>query len=643
MHYYESRGENWERQMLIKLGYICGNPLLYNSFYHYLRGFIFPSTHFQSIKEQINKIKKDIERRIEGAENVKLFPGGIRDIEFSVQALQLLNGSKIKELRNGNTLESIELLHKNGLLSNPEANTLKKAYIFYRRTEHFLQLMNDRQTHLIPAEEEMLNKLAVYLNLRDKKDFKKKLAIHREKVRKIFLRIVKADTGAAVYDFSKIVFTDNNRAGKNLRFLRKGAGLINDKVFEVNTIENFELIENDIVKYLRKSAAPDKTLDNFTKVIKTSRVPSLWYNQFRNEYFLKAFLALCERSQKSIDIITSSGQAEDCFISGNCFFIPPQDTIGNMNFSELILTASVLYTLKKIKEKDFSRLLSDGIDSRIKKLTGGFSFNYFIAALGSYGAREMNFASDIDFLIVIEDENDIPAAEIEFNKLIKLLGKEIGLFEIDLRLRPEGKSSQLVRTLMSYKNYFSQRARIWEFQSLSKLRFITGSDTLFRSFEDIIFERAATINSRQLREEIAGMHKALIKPNIQQEEYSIELKKAKGGFVTIEFTIQFLLLSDLTAYKKSLGKTVAENLKYLAGHSGLRIEMKALASNYSMLKKLLMYNQNYHNGKNYKFVIEITDLPAGGIKTAERGTNMLNDLNITMKQNFEIFNKILEN
>ena len=108
LSYYESRGEDWERQMLIKAGFIGGNLNLYNRFINYLTPFIFPSSFSTSPTEQIKKLKDNIERSLGDEENIKLLPGGIRDIEFSVQALQLINGGRWKELRTGNTLSSID-------------------------------------------------------------------------------------------------------------------------------------------------------------------------------------------------------------------------------------------------------------------------------------------------------------------------------------------------------------------------------------------------------------------------------------------------------------------------------------------------------------------------------------------------------
>ncbi len=163
INYYETRGEDWERQMLIKASFLTGNKTLYDKMMNYLSHFIYPSTFFISPQEQIKQLKKNIEKQLSSDENIKLIPGGIRDIEFSVQALQLLNGGRNKTIRTENTLDAIIKLESEKLLSTKEAETLRNAYILYRKIEHYLQLMNDIQTHSIPGKGETLEKLSSFL------------------------------------------------------------------------------------------------------------------------------------------------------------------------------------------------------------------------------------------------------------------------------------------------------------------------------------------------------------------------------------------------------------------------------------------------------------------------------------------------
>ncbi|MCK7523367.1 MAG: hypothetical protein MZV64_39800 [Ignavibacteriales bacterium] len=149
--------------MLIKANFLCGSENLYKKFYNSVSRFIYPATFSVSPIEQIKKLKTSIEQRSKSDENIKFVSGGIRDIEFSLQALQLLNGGKDLSIRTGNSLDAIDKLSNKNILAKEEAEIFNSVYIFYRRAEHYLQLMNDQQTHTIPAEGEMAEKLAHYL------------------------------------------------------------------------------------------------------------------------------------------------------------------------------------------------------------------------------------------------------------------------------------------------------------------------------------------------------------------------------------------------------------------------------------------------------------------------------------------------
>ena len=158
--YYESRGELWERQMLIKARYVAGSETFAQKFLGALSPFIYPRTFFQNPIEEISRIKARIESNSDDR-NIKLRAGGIRDIEFIVQALQLLNGGKNDSLRNSNTLAAIALLHSALLLSTREADRLREAYIFFRVLEHRLQMLEYTQTHSLPEIKRDRKKIAV--------------------------------------------------------------------------------------------------------------------------------------------------------------------------------------------------------------------------------------------------------------------------------------------------------------------------------------------------------------------------------------------------------------------------------------------------------------------------------------------------
>jgi len=302
LDYYESRGSEWERQMLIKAGFLGGNEKLYSQFIKYIDRFVFPAVHFASPLEQMKKLRKIIERDSEA--NIKLIPGGIRDIEFVVQALQLLNGGKDESIKTGNTLNALDKLEQTKHLTQVETKVLKDAYIIYRKIEHFLQLMNNTQTHTIPESGEIAEKLSHYLGFKSLNEFKEKVKDYRKQVREIYNSVVgesKKNTDKNKI-FSQIKFTNPQRAVSDISFLREGKGLTVSRKFDKSALEAFSRIEEKVFEYLLSADDPDLCLSNFVRVIKQADFPSIWYNEFTDNNFLNIFLKLCERSQLVIDL-----------------------------------------------------------------------------------------------------------------------------------------------------------------------------------------------------------------------------------------------------------------------------------------------------------------------------------------------------
>ncbi len=581
--YYETRGEDWERQMLIKLDYVYGSFNMYQKFYQFLQPYIFPVSFSSSLKEQIKKMKYNIELHNKEKENVKLFQGGIRDIEFAVQALQLLNGGRFKELRTGNTLKAIEILYEKNLLKKDEKDLLIRAYIFYRKIEHFLQLMNDTQTHLIPSEGELLFKLCSYLKYDDEKKFKRELGEIRKQVRNIYNNILGGDDKSEEINLEKIHFKDFNRAEKNLKYLRSGLGYFEQKEFDSKTIELFNQIEPALIKYLKKCSSPDITLDNFVKIIRASKFPSIWYSQFLNKYYFKNFLKICEFCSKAVDILILDKSVEEMFLSQEVLIKNIEDYISNYKINQLIFLLSIQFSLGLISTEKISSLICRYVDLRISEFSSQYNtkYNYFIGGLGSYGSYMLNFSSDIDLIIITDDVNKYSGIQDDFQKLLQNLQNELKPFDIDVRLRPEGKSSPLVWGVDSYRNYLETRARIWEIQSLSKIRFICGNKNLFKKFKSILINHIKLLDINYVIKEMLHMYRLIMKENIPRYDSSFNIKKQNGGLVTIDFLIQSQFFNKPTLQSKKM-INVIKSLKKIFPQE----DYDLIYNNYLFLRKI---------------------------------------------------------
>ncbi|MBI1938413.1 MAG: hypothetical protein HYS25_09815 [Ignavibacteriales bacterium] len=638
IRYYETRGEDWERQMLIKLDFVCGNEKLYKQFYDFLQPYIFPASFSASLKDQIKKMKASIELNNKGKENVKLFSGGIRDIEFSVQALQLLNGGRFKNLRTGNSLAAIELLSGYNLLKRKETKIFTDAYIFYRKIEHFLQLMNDTQTHLIPESGELLEKLTSYLKLPSSSDLKKKIDITRKNVRLIYDSILISDDKEREIAFKKINFAEPGKAEKNIRYLRTGAGLLNQKEFDARTINLFEKIEPALLKYLKTSAAPDNVLDNFVKIIRAASLLSIWYNEFTDEKFFKLFLRVCEYSAKAVNILCLDKSAAELFLTRKVFDKIEIDESVHFTPSQLVFILSVQFACRLVTTKQISQIFCANIDELIRRpaKAADIKCNYFIAALGSYGSNSMSFSSDIDLIFIAERIDPAYDAQKEFQKLFLHLQNILRPFEIDARLRAEGKNSPLAWGIKEYKEYLNSRARVWEFQALTKLRLIYGNNFLFDEAKSSIIFRIQNLSGTEIRKEILNMHKTIQKEISFSSKDAYKIKKQNGGLTTIDFIMQSLLLGN-KKYFKYFGLSTGVILKKISAKDFP--DLKKLAENYESLRKIEFTMQNLLNVSTASF--SAGTLPQTALKFLRHKStgDFENQLKEIFKNNIKLFEK----
>src|SRR5246500_385578 len=214
-NYYAGFGETWERLALIKTRGIAGSGELAYEFLRQHQPFIYPKSTTPELLDEIASIKQRIERDLVGAENlerdVKLGRGGIRDIEFVVQTLQLIHAARHPFLQQPNMLKALRALRELDLLPRDEVLTLDNTYRFLRRVEHRLQIEAEQQTHVVPREAKQLQRLALSLRFSSASDFATALHDRMGSVRPIFRRIIsEKSTEAKPIDLE--IFADQKRA-----------------------------------------------------------------------------------------------------------------------------------------------------------------------------------------------------------------------------------------------------------------------------------------------------------------------------------------------------------------------------------------------------------------------------------------------
>src|SRR6267143_2285047 len=227
-NYYAGFGETWERLALIKARHVCGSKELAYEFSRQHQPFIYPKNPTPDLLGEIANLKKRIERDVVGEENlerdVKLGVGGIREIEFIVQALQFIHGARHPFLQEPSMLKALRALRELDLLPTNEVLTLDKTYRFLRRVEHRLQIEAEQQTHVVPRDPQALRRLAVSLRFSSSEDFIAALRERMRAVRPVFERIISktpAATGESFGTNHLEIFSDQKRATKAFTDLAK--------------------------------------------------------------------------------------------------------------------------------------------------------------------------------------------------------------------------------------------------------------------------------------------------------------------------------------------------------------------------------------------------------------------------------------
>jgi glutamate-ammonia-ligase adenylyltransferase len=308
----------------------------------------------------------------------------------------------------------------------------------------------------------------------------------------------------------------------------------------------------------------------------------------------------------------------------------------------------VQLSLNKISQDKLSSILSDFFRIKISEILNNSlnkklkSTHFFIAGLGSFATKEMTFASDIDLVFIVDKIDAKGIVQKEFQNFLLQLKKEFSPYDVDCRLRPEGKSSQLVWELNSYSNYLKERARIWELQAFTKLSFIYGDKKLFLKFTKSLIERVKTEDKRRIRKDMYEMRKKTYPQTINLNSFSFNIKKSRGGLTDIEFVLQYFILSKPHLYKKCMGNDIIRNISLLINDNPKLKELEKLKDNFYFLKKIELLNQNIFNNTLPNLVEDEKRFSIIANRMNLKGKDdFLRRIKLTAKSNQELFDKYL--
>jgi [glutamine synthetase] adenylyltransferase / [glutamine synthetase]-adenylyl-L-tyrosine phosphorylase len=607
-NYYAGFGETWERLALIKARGIGGSRELTYEFLRQHQPFIYPKSTSADLLDEIASIKRRIERDMVGADklerDVKLGRGGIREIEFIVQTLQLIHGARHPFLQEPSMLKALRALRQLDLLPRDEVLTLDNAYRFLRRVEHRLQIEGEQQTHVVPRDEEALQHLALSLRFSSSQDFRAALQERMRAVRPIFQRIVSAPSTAPARSPKADdleIFSDQKRAARALSDLVQGAVGFH---IATRTRQAFRKLRPALLGWLAKTADPDATLNQFVRLVEGYGLRSLFFELLvANPRLLELVVKTLDASRFASDLLIRRPQLlEDITRDPN--FGESRSVAENLRrFDSLGANATNLDPIRAYRQRQLLRIilldvlglvqsaatfaeLSDVAEACLIFVTKLLAREQLtIIALGKFGGREMSYGADLDVLFVGED------ARAAQNLMIAMAQPtaEGNIWALDARLRPEGEKGPLVCSLETYESYYASRAQPWELQALTRARAVSGPlQNQFMTVAKRAWGRAC--QDADLFMKIDDMLERIRRERGSGSDF-LDLKTGNGGIIEAEFLVQGLQMRG-TIWEQNWERAVDR----LHEHGHLRkSDVAKLKNSYALLRHCELVLRRYDN------------------------------------------------
>jgi len=641
--YFQVQGREWERFAWLKSRIVAPATALGSSCALALRSVVMPFVFrryldynvFDALRVLHRQIREHAAKRSAGhperGNDVKLSRGGIREIEFTVQLLQVVRGGQFPELRTRPTLSALQRVAKAGLMGTAAAEQLSQAYGFLRQVEHRIQYLDDQQTHVLPTMDADLLWIAQTMGFANAHSFLAQLDAHREFVAQEFDALLggaqaecKGCNGKAkvappdATDFEVLLahtqgkfrerlaiwqthprvlaLREESRARLGRLVLRTAQWVNEGRVSEDAAVRLTEWIEALLRResYLALLLERPNVHERLLRMLGAAKWPARYLQQHPgvidelagNHMLGERFDAAefeAEIESRRIALASSGEDDDEALLNllrrahhAEVFRTLARDVEGCITVEQV---ADDLSALAESMLRTTTRWCWERLKNRHRP-----DHRVGIIAYGKLGGKELGYGSDLDIVFVYDDEDE-RAFEVYgtlVRKLINWLTVKTGegdLYEIDTALRPNGNSGLLVTSFASYANYQQQRgsnaAWTWEHQAMTRARCVLGDATLQQRFDAV---REAVIgtarDSAALRTEIMDMREKVSRARPVKGE-RFDVKHSPGGMVDIEFAVQFLVLSQSSAHpelRANVGNIAllqrAQVCGLLPGHSG---------------------------------------------------------------------------
>lgn len=603
--YWERWAKTWEFQAMLKGRPVAGDLALAQELLAIAQPFVFPDELAPTVVDEIRRMKARVEAKPEvrrhGDRQVKLGPGGLRDIEFAVQLLQLVHGRADVDLRRTGTLPALEALAAGGYVADADANTFARAYRMLRRVEHRLQLARERRTHTLPESDDDLETLARTLGYRAEgqrpartmflRDLRATQAEVRELHAKLFYRplleahaaipaaeaevsrVAGIDDAAARERFVALGFRDGQTALRDVRAMTAG---LSRKASTLRAVLPVFLHE------LAHTADPNGGLRGFRDLVEAQGITSSLLARMRDHPPTVTSLArvlgsspvaaglllanphavedldpkeLRSRRLQADDMVAQArGRRSWQDASPALRRLKRRVLLGTVA-RDILLDPPVTMTSGDLTAMADGLLVvgleaaMDIVAARHDTDAEGLGVRIAVVAMGRLAARELHYPSDLDVVFVHaplrDDESARAMAQEVAETLMTGLSKvtaEGTAFEVDADLRPEGRNGPLSRSLPSFEAYWDRWAKPWEFQALMRTRVVAGDHDLGHAFREALEPRAwpatfSEADATAMRTMKARMESERIR---QRTDPKRHIKLGPGGLTDVEWTVQML-------------------------------------------------------------------------------------------------------
>ena len=621
--YLQLHGREWERFAWLKSRVVAPRDCIASPEVQALRGVVLPFVFrryldysvFDALRVLHRQIRDHAAKRSAGhperANDVKLSRGGIREIEFTVQLLQVVRGGQFPELRRRPTLDALTRLSQAGLMPQETADALARAYVFLRRVEHRIQYLDDQQTHVLPTRDDDLAWIAHTLGYPDCCAFLHELDAHRELVAQEFDTLLggagkKQCNGggcggpraaaAAPPEFDTLLeqlppgfrervaewrnhprvagLRDEARARlfrlvqRTAQWLKEGRVTEEAALRLANWLEPLLRRESYLALLLERPSVHEQLLHLLGAAKWPARYllqhPGVIDELVGDSLLAERFVVADFERELAVRLasLQSTGEDDDETLLNLLRRAQHAETFRTLarDVERRITVEQVADDLSALADSVL-RITAQWCWSRLKTRHRE-SPQFAIIGYGKLGGKELGYGSDLDIVFVFDDDDErAPEVYAAFvRKLINWLTVKTGegdLYEIDTALRPNGSSGLLVTSFEAYANYQQRRgsntAWTWEHQAMTRARFVMGSEALQARFDAV---REAVITSERdaaaLREEIVAMRER-VRAAHPTRDGQFDVKHSPGGMVDAEFAVQYLVLSQSANHPELVG------------------------------------------------------------------------------------------